>query len=78
MTSRKQALLVLQSTAALISVPLLQEAIGVALMIVEVCEVREILGKLRDSSWFNAIKTYLPSNKRSRICKIGYAVCEGY
>ena len=44
--SGKQALLVLQSAAALVSVPLLQEGIGVAPMIVEVFEVREILGKV--------------------------------
>ena len=41
--SGKQVLTLLQSAAAVIPVPLLQEAIGVAVKIIEVCEVREIL-----------------------------------
>ena len=66
---RKQALmLLLKFTAALIPVPLMQEATGIALKIVEVCEVSEILEKV------NAIRSYLPSNKRSRSCKRGYAI----
>jgi hypothetical protein len=36
----KEVLIVLQSAAKVISVPLLQDAIGVALKIIEVCEVR--------------------------------------
>jgi hypothetical protein len=40
--SGKQALTLLQSAAALIPVPLIQEAIGVALKIIQVCEVRKI------------------------------------
>ena len=40
--SGKQALMLLQSAAGLIPVPLIQEAIGVALKIINVCEVREI------------------------------------
>jgi hypothetical protein len=39
----KQALMLLKSAATLIPVPLIQEAIGVALKIIEVCEVRKIL-----------------------------------
>ena len=35
----KEVLIVLQSAAKVIPVPLLQEAIGVALKIIEVCEV---------------------------------------
>ena len=38
--SGKQVLTLLQSAAAIIPVPLLQDAIGVALKIIEVCEVR--------------------------------------
>jgi hypothetical protein len=37
-----QALTLLQSAAALIPVPLIKEAIGVALKIIQVCEVRKI------------------------------------
>ena len=40
--SGKQALMLLQSAAALIPVPLITEAIGVALKIIEVCEFRKI------------------------------------
>ena len=40
MATGKQALKVLQSAAALIPVPLIREAIGVALKIMEVCEER--------------------------------------
>jgi hypothetical protein len=40
--SGKQALALLQSAASVIPVPLLQDAIGVALKIIEVCEVRGI------------------------------------
>jgi hypothetical protein len=36
----KQALLLLQSAGALIPVPMIQDAIGVALKIIEICEVR--------------------------------------
>lgn len=41
--SGKQVLTLLQSAAAVIPVPMLREAIGVAVKIIEVCEVREIL-----------------------------------
>ena len=40
--SGKQVLTLLQSAAAVIPVPMLKEAIGVAIKIIEVCEVREI------------------------------------
>ena len=39
----EQALMLLQSAGALIPVALIQEAIGVALKIIELCEVRKIL-----------------------------------
>ena len=56
------------NVSVLIPVPLLQEATGIALKIVEVYEVSEILEKV------NAIRSYLPSNQRSRSCKRGYAI----
>ena len=40
MATGKQALVVLQSAAAFIPVPLIREAVGVALKIIEVCEER--------------------------------------
>ena len=40
MATGKQALKVLQSAAAFIPVPLIREAVGVALKIMEVCEER--------------------------------------
>jgi hypothetical protein len=43
MATGKQALALLQSAASVIPVPLLQEAIGVAMKIIEVCEVCGIL-----------------------------------
>jgi hypothetical protein len=46
----KQALLLLQSAGALIPVPMIQDAIGVALKIIEICEVRKILEMLQDGS----------------------------
>ena len=39
-TTGKEVLMVLQSAAEVIPVPLLRDAIGVALKIIEVCEVR--------------------------------------
>jgi hypothetical protein len=47
--SGKQVLTLLQSAAAVIPVPMLKETIGVAVKIIEVCEVREMFfdqGKL--------------------------------
>ena len=38
MATGKQSLKVLQSAAAFIPVPLIQEAVGVALKIIEICE----------------------------------------
>jgi hypothetical protein len=43
--SGKEVLTLLQSAAALIPVPMLREAIGVAVKIIEVCGVRKILRK---------------------------------
>ena len=45
-SSEKPILVFFPSAAALEPIPLLQEAIGVALKIIEVCEVREILGRV--------------------------------
>ena len=41
--SGKQVLTLLQSAATVIPVPMLQEAIGAAVKIIELCEVRQIL-----------------------------------
>ena len=46
----KQALLLLQSAGALIPVPMIQDAIGVALKIIDICEVRKIPERLQDGS----------------------------
>ena len=43
MATGKQALALLQTAAGVIPVPLLQDAIGVAMKIIEVCEVSRIL-----------------------------------
>ena len=43
MATGKQALALLQTAAGVIPVPLLQDAIGIAMKIIEVCEVRRIL-----------------------------------
>ena len=43
--SGKQVLTLLQSAATVIPVPMLKEAIGVAIKIIEVCEVRKILAR---------------------------------
>ena len=54
---QKQAVILLQPVVALILVPLLQEAFGVDLNIIEVCDSRSTWDSredLRDSSWFNA------------------------
>jgi hypothetical protein len=74
--SGKQALMLLQSAAALIPVPLIKEAIGVALNIIQVCEVRKIPPKkmLRDGSQYIIVRLYLWPGKRSKSCKIGYAI----
>jgi len=55
MATGKQALALLHSTASVIPVPLLQDAIRVAMTIIEVCEVRGIYtGRLQGS-----LNTYL-------------------
>jgi hypothetical protein len=74
--SGKQALMLLQSAAALIPVPLIKEAIGVALNIIQVCEVRKIppKKKLRVGSQYIIVRIYLWPGKRSKSCKIGYAI----
>jgi hypothetical protein len=42
----KQALILLQSAATLIPVSLIQEAIGVAIKIIQICEVSKILAQV--------------------------------
>jgi len=46
----KQALTLLQTAASVIPVPLLRDAIGVAMKIIEVCEVRGIL-YMKTTTW---------------------------
>jgi len=53
MATGKQALALLQSAASIIPVPFLQEAIGVAMKIIQICEVRGILdGEVTVSSLY--------------------------
>jgi len=47
----KEALALLQTAASVIPVPLLRDAIGVAMKIIEVCEVRGIL-HMKATTWF--------------------------
>ena len=72
----KQALMLLQSAATLIPVPLIQEAIGVALKIIEVCEVRKIPPRNGCEMVLNIyiVRMYLPSSKRSKSWEIGYVI----
>lgn len=53
MATGKQALALLQSAARIIPVPLLQEAIGIAMKIIQVCEVRGIpREEVESTRWF--------------------------
>ena len=81
MASGKQALVVLQSAAAFIPVPLIREAIGVALKIMEICEDRcevctEIPRRKRCKNWLTIIiaRTLPSSVKKSKSWKIGYTI----
>ena len=69
----KQALMF---SAALIPVPMMQEAIGVALKIIQMCEVRKISAqeRLRDGSQPIVVRMYPSSSKRRKTCEIGYAI----
>ena len=75
MAAGKEILAVLQSAASLIPVPFLQEAIGVALKVIEVCEVHRI-PPLNSARWM--IKIFARGRrlleKRSKICKLRSAI----
>ena len=72
----KQGLILLQSAATVIPVPLIQEAIKVAIRIIEVCEVCIIPSRrgCKDDSQYIVVRMYLPSSKKSKICRIGFAI----
>jgi len=75
MATGKEILTVLQSAASLIPVPFLQEAIGVALKVIEVCEVRRIpsLNGARKAIKFFARGLRL-LEKRSKIFNLRSAI----
>jgi len=72
----KQALILLQSASTVIPVPLIREAIEVAIRIIEICEVCKIPHSEGCEMAHNifVVRMYLPSRKRSKSCKIGYAI----
>ena len=72
----KQALTLLQSAATLIPVPLIKEAIAIALKIIDLCEVCKIPLRKGCKMVYNYIidRIYLSSVRRSKICKTGYAI----
>ena len=70
----KKVLTLLQSAATFIPVPLIQETIGVALKIIEVCEVRKIGCEMGFHNILIIDRIYLPSIKKAKSCKIGYAI----
>ena len=71
----KQALTLLQSAASLIPVPLIKEAIGVAIKIIELCEVCTIPPKKGCKMvYYIIVRIYLSSVKRLKSCKIGYVI----
>jgi hypothetical protein len=73
--SGKQALALLQSAASVIPVPLLQDAIKVALKVIETCEVRRIPRREGCETVHDVfIRRHQPSNKRSKSYKIGSAI----
>jgi len=73
MATVKEVLTLSQSAAAVMLVPFLQEAIGVALKIIQVCEVRRIppLNVARQLIYF-FIRRHRLLNKRSKSCKLGW------
>ena len=64
----------LQSAASLIPVPLIKEIIGVALKIIELCEVCTIPPKKGCKVVYIIFRIYLSPVKRLKNCKIGYAI----
>ena len=72
MATGNEVLTVFQSAAAVIPVSFLQEAIGVALKVIKVCEVGRI-PPLKVGRQMIKISTrrHRLSEKRSKICKVG-------
>jgi len=77
MATGKQALALLQTAARVIPVPLLQDAIGIATKIIEVCEVRGYLHR-KDTRTvyirYVSIRRHQLSNKGSKSYKRGSAI----
>jgi hypothetical protein len=73
----KEVLTLSQSAASVIPVPFLQEAIGVALKIIQLCEVRWIpplkVAK-RLIKLFITDRKHRKLNKKSKNCKLGLAI----
>ena len=71
MATVKEVLALSQSAAAFTPIPFLQEAIGVALKIIEICEVGRI-PPLKVARQMIKILTrkHRPLEKRSKICKL--------
>ena len=68
--------MLLQSAATLIPVPFIKETIGVALKIIELCEVCTIPPKkgYKMDLQYIIVRIYPSSVKRLKSCKIGYAI----
>jgi len=75
MATVKEVLTLSQSAAGVMPVPFLQEAIGVALKIIQVCEVRRIPPLNVARQWINFfIRRHRLLNKRSKSCKLGWKI----
>ena len=75
MATVKEVLTLSQSAAAVTPVPFLQEAIRVALKIIQVCEVRRIPPLKVASQMIKIfIRRHRLLNKRSKNCKLGWAI----
>ena len=71
----KEVLTLSQSASAVIPVPFLQEAIGIALVIIQVCEVRWIPPlKFAGPLIKFLIRKHRMWNKKSKNCKLGSAI----
>jgi len=72
MATGKQALALLQTAAGVIPVPLLQDAIGIAMKIIEVCEVRRIRhGKSSRRFTYASLRRHQLFKNRSKSYKRG-------
>ena len=75
MATVKEVLTLSQSAAGVTPVPFLQEAIGVALKIIQVCEVRRIPPLMVARQMTKIfIRRHRLLNKRSKSCKLGSAI----